>query len=312
MYHRLKRFKESLGPLQEPLYFAKVDVRRAFDTMPQSAVVELMSTVPTTARYQIIRHAEVRPGERALGRPGRRAWRPVRRWVATAGAGHGFRPFPERVKSDLAVGKANTVFVDRVYRKSHDAQSLMDLLAEHVENNLVKVGKRYYRQKAGIPQGSVLSSLLCSYFYADLEARHLGFLDTPDCLLMRLIDDFVVITLDKAKAARFVAVMHEGLPEYNVAVSPEKTLVNFDMALAGGAVPRLAPGASFPYCGTRIDCASLEITKDRDGGGGAGEDRPPPSPLCCVGAGRPRELTEPPRHIKFAHRRIRTLSGPKL
>ena len=33
---------------------------------------------------------------------------------------------------------------------------------------------RYYRQVVGIPQGSVLSSLLCSYCYGDLETRKLG------------------------------------------------------------------------------------------------------------------------------------------
>lgn len=31
----------------------------------------------------------------------------------------------------------------------------------------------------GIPQGSVLSALLCSFFYGDLERRHLKFTDDP-------------------------------------------------------------------------------------------------------------------------------------
>jgi telomerase reverse transcriptase len=35
----------------------------------------------------------------------------------------------------------------------------------------VKMGPDYYRQMVGIPQGSVLSSLLCSFFYGDLEKR---------------------------------------------------------------------------------------------------------------------------------------------
>ena len=117
-----------------------------------------------------------------------------------------------------------------------------------------------------------MSSFLCNYFYADLEAQHLGFLDSPDCLVMRLIDDFLVITLDKRKAIKFVETMHRGVPEYGVQVSREKTLVNFDMELADGAVARVREGAGFPYCGTKIDCQTLDITKDRNRDETAGKD----------------------------------------
>ena len=51
----------------------------------------------------------------------------------------------------------------------------MSLLREHITTNLVKIGPRLFRQKDGIPQGSVLSSLLCSLFYGDMEANKLTF-----------------------------------------------------------------------------------------------------------------------------------------
>lgn len=66
----------------------------------------------------------------------------------------------------------------------------MQLLEEHVSENIVKVvksdtsisvalttyqiGPRYYRQVVGIPQGSVLSAILCAYFYGDLESKKLA------------------------------------------------------------------------------------------------------------------------------------------
>ena len=40
--------------------------------------------------------------------------------------------------------------------------------------------QRYYRQVVGIPQGSVLSSLLCSFCYGDLETNKLGEFSSPD------------------------------------------------------------------------------------------------------------------------------------
>ena len=79
----------------------------------------------------------------------------------------------------------------------------------------------------GIPQGSVLSSLLCSIFYADLERTRLNFTQDPMSvcasflslnsrviyrqLLLRLIDDYLFITTDQAKARKFLDLMIKGL-----------------------------------------------------------------------------------------------------
>lgn len=263
IYTRLKRFKEQISPIQGRLFFAKVDVQAAFDTIPQAAVVKLMGSVPSQEKYTIAKHAEVKPGERAMIEGPQAAVKAIRRWHATALVEGDPTCFTKRLEKDLAGKKKNTVFVDSAVQKNYAVQALLALLTEHIEQNLVKVGKKYYRQKTGIPQGSVLSSFLCNYFYADLEARHLRFLDEPDCLLLRLIDDFLLITLDKSKAVRFVNTMHLGLPEYGVQVNPKKTLVNFDMSFAGAPVAKVEKDIGFPYCGTRIDCQTLDITKDR-------------------------------------------------
>ncbi|CAM1506740.1 Fc.00g063810.m01.CDS01 [Cosmosporella sp. VM-42] len=263
IYSRLKVFKETLGTNPGRLCFAKVDVQGAFDTIPQAAVIKLMGSVPSQNKYTITKHAEVKPGERPMVVGPQASLKAIRRWHATAMVDRNSSHFSERLESDLAGKKKNTVFVDSAVQKTHSVQDLLALLSEHVEQNLVKVGKKYYRQKIGIPQGSVLSSFLCNYFYADLETRHLSFLSSPDCLLLRLIDDFLLITLDKSKAERFVKTMHMGLPDYGVQVSAKKTLVNFDMNFVGAPVQRVECDSGFPYCGTLINCQTLEISKDR-------------------------------------------------
>lgn len=273
IYTKLKGFKAELGSDHPQLYFAKLDVHAAFDTIPQEAVVRLMACVPGQSQYSITKHAEVKPGERSVHAANKTATKPIRRWHAIA-LGHAKSSvFSDRLETDLGKKKKNTVFVDSAVRKTHSSASLLYLLAQHVTQNLVKVGKKYYRQKTGIPQGSVLSSFLCNYFYADLEIHHLGFLGGPECLLLRLIDDFLLVTLDKSKAVRFVETMHRGLPDYGVQVNPKKTLVNFDMDIPEGKVNRVAKGEGFSYCGTLIDCRTLEITKDRDKGKNIGKFR---------------------------------------
>jgi telomerase reverse transcriptase len=77
-----------------------------------------------------------------------------------------------------------------------------------------KMGKQFYRQKVGIPQGSVLSTILCNIFYADLEKKKLPFLMDDDGLLLRLIDDFLFISMNREHAKSFLEHMHQGSFSY--------------------------------------------------------------------------------------------------
>ena len=262
IYTRIKAFRATLGSGNHTLYFAKVDVRAAFDTIPQRAIVELMKRIPGQSRYKIAKHVEIRAAESASAQG--KDHKPRSRWHSLAKAAGDTAPFLQLVEEQLGTKRTGTVFIDNIVHKSFDTEALLSLLASHVGQNLVKIGKKYYRQKQGIPQGSVLSSTLCNYFYADLEMRHLSFLQGEDCLLLRLIDDFLLITRTKSKAIRFVRTMHAGLPDYGVAVSEGKSLVNFEMSTSGSPVPRLQHTDQFPYCGTLIDCGSLDVSKDRE------------------------------------------------
>lgn len=271
IYSRVNAFSASFGDQLPKFYFAKADVQSAFDTIPQRAVIELMKGVPSQKQYIMRRHVEVKAGLL----DGRHQYHAVskltRRWHSIAIAPNDSANFSQLVENRLGIHRKNTVFVGNMMRKELATVDLMELMTSHIQQNLVKVGKKFYRQKKGIPQGSVLSSALCNYFYADLEAQHLSFLAGGDCLLLRLIDDFLLITTDKAKARKFVEVMHGGFPDYGVTVNPNKTLVNFDMELGGIGIPRVSSGSQFPYCGLGIDYKTLDIVKDRENAKDPGE-----------------------------------------
>ncbi|KAJ9129600.1 Telomerase reverse transcriptase [Pleurostoma richardsiae] len=260
IYNRLKKFKQRLGSGAENKYYlAKIDVQAAFDTIPQSAIIQLMGGVPSQSRYTVTKHVEVRPNDNGVVA----GLKTTKRWHSSAKGANDTSSFLEMIEKQFAPSRKHTVFVDGVVQRSYDARALIALMSSHVQENIVKIGKKYYRQKDGIPQGSILSSILCNYFYADLERSHLQFLQSNDCLLLRLIDDFLLITTDRVKASKFVKTMHRGLPEYGVTVNTSKSLVNFDLTVDHERVPRVPDGAGFPYCGTRLDCRTLAITKDR-------------------------------------------------
>ncbi|KAI4202907.1 MAG: hypothetical protein LQ350_002278 [Teloschistes chrysophthalmus] len=268
LYPKLKAFRDKYHckTKQLPLfYFAKVDVQSCFDTIPQGGAIKVMEQLASKDLYRLACHAQIKAADTVYHKNGaHETSKPSRRFLASAHPPLDFRSFDEIVEEQLASEKKNTVFVDNVLRTTHKRQQLLYLLRDHVEGNIVKLGKKFFRQKKGIPQGSVLSSLLCNCFYAKLEATKLSFVEKDDSLLLRLIDDFLFITTEREDAVRFLQIMHDGLAEFGVQVNPAKSLTNFRTEINGLVLPSLSGNASFPYCGTSIDIRTLEIAKDRD------------------------------------------------
>ncbi|CAI5515148.1 unnamed protein product [Closterium sp. Naga37s-1] len=50
-------------------------------------------------------------------------------------------------------------------------EDILQLLRRHISCHVIRAGRQFFVQRTGIPQGSVLSALLCSLFYAHLD-RH--------------------------------------------------------------------------------------------------------------------------------------------
>ena len=67
---------------------------------------------------------------------------------------------------------------------------------------------KYYQQSLGISQGSVLSTLLCSMYYAEMEREYME-IDEDD-LLMRIVDDYLYVTPSLESATKFLDLMLEG------------------------------------------------------------------------------------------------------
>ena len=267
MHHLLKTFKEQLShqlPSEfkgrksniPPLYFVKLDIQACFDTIPQKKLLSLIAELVSEEGYHISKHVEFQP-------PAQQG-KPARKYIGRAAPMMKPQHLPDYINNEPAGRKANTVFVDTIAQKDYNTGDLLGLLDEHVRYNLVKMGQKYFRQRNGIPQGSVLSSILCNFFYAELEREVLGFIKPENALLMRLVDDFLLITLDAKIATQFLEVMIRGQPTYGVRVNPAKSMANFTAAVDGILLPRLEGSSLFPYLGKLIDTHTLEIHRDQD------------------------------------------------
>lgn len=106
--------------------------------------------------------------------------------------------------------------------------------------------------------------MLCGYYYSQMEKSHLLEIpQDPDSLLVRWVDDFLLITPEKSLANKFLTVMHAGIPEYGCVINHDKTLTNYDAVTADGReVKRVKAGERFPWCGFLLDTVTLEVSPD--------------------------------------------------
>ena len=267
MFTRLQAFRSALdaqGLRTTPLYFAKVDVKSCFDTIPQKRLLKLAESILSANEYHLTRYARAKLlGGNNSETPGFGA-KPSWKFLTKAATDQTPFELKQEITSEAMAGRTRTAYVGGIIQRSQRRKAILDLLHEHVESNIVKLGNRLYRQKEGIPQGSIVSSLLCSCFYAELERSALGFVNDQDSLILRLIDDFLVITTDRNVAEKFMHTMHAGLPEFGVQVKADKSRANFDMKIDGSSVVRLPAVTDFPYCGNAINTVTLDLSKDAE------------------------------------------------
>lgn len=249
-YVRLLAYKARWSSAAWPrLYMIRADVRAAFDSLPHERVVALVrALVPSDAAYVVQRFTQLRAG-------------PARPWKTQVRRVWPDDAYPTFVASAQARPSRHAVLVDGVAYTLERGAEVVSRIAAHVQQNWVRFGAALYRQRVGLPQGSVLSTLLCNMLLADAERMYLD-VHADDCLL-RFTDDFLYITSDAARAQRMARAMHDGFPAHHCRMAPEKMLVNFDALDASGCVvPRLPSHAPFPWCGVCVSPTTLACEPD--------------------------------------------------
>nr|CAD1837124.1 unnamed protein product [Ananas comosus var. bracteatus] len=181
-------------------------------------------------------------------------------------------------EASIQLSSSFGVFVDQAKIQRITKSELLDCLCDHLKCNALQLGRDFYIQKLGIPQGSVLSSLLCSFYYGELERSIImpylektckqsdGSTSMPNHLLLRLIDDFLFISTSKNLATSFFDRLRGGVSDYNCFMNDKKYGLNFDVEHSDRILNRVYTGddsISFvPWSGLLINCRTLEIQAD--------------------------------------------------
>lgn len=252
--------------VKAPLYFASVDIHHCYDTINQKHLYDVMNNILSEDEYLTQKYNVLHPFQ-SLGRV-------QSRYRKKVGAPETFEQFYQ-IADKLASRHSQSIFVDGVNCGIMKKDRVFELLREHIFRNIAMMNDsffpRFFLQSDGVPQGSVLSSFFCNFFYGDLEKDLLQdvFITADNSsgvhLLVRIVDDFLLVTNDKGASERFLKKMQEGIPEMGVKVNPAKTLVNFDVELkASDGTSALASKCKkwFPWCGMLIDTETCEVQLD--------------------------------------------------
>ncbi|KAG0612718.1 hypothetical protein M758_6G047700 [Ceratodon purpureus] len=273
-----------------PIYMAVCDISRAYDTIKQDKLCEVVSGFLRLPVYNIRRYVTIfntMSSARAC----------YKQTCITSDQERDILSF----FMDLAARRSHSILQDQGVVTRVKQGHILGLIEEHVKRNIVKIGPHFYLQKSGIAQGSVLSPLLCSVFFGHLDEHILmpllqhipqpdaslnyelsreregksdtlevaKVLENDDTILLRLIDDSLFISTSRSAVTRFVQLMHDGFEEYGCHANRSKTAVSFDLLLNHNQVKKAQgvymtnDGASFMrWSGLLINCCTLEVQAD--------------------------------------------------
>ena len=91
-------------------------------------------------------------------------------------------------------------------------------------------------------QGSILSALLVNLYYGTMERRL--FADAPGCLVMRVMDDTLVVSTEAEAAGKVVQVAMEADRAGLFKLNRSKTRANFACPAIAEAVPPSGQGSN--------------------------------------------------------------------
>ncbi|XP_062521508.1 telomerase reverse transcriptase-like [Corticium candelabrum] len=232
--------------LQKSLYFVTLDISGCFDNLDHKTLLGICQQLLREYEYEIRRYTTMTVSSSRLKLQ-------LKRNAAELGSA---------LFSDFATHLAesgqchNTIFTDQVMYSLVQREQILQLLQAHITCNIVKAQGKHYRQTVGIPQGSVVSTMLCSLYIGAVENLFIQL--SEDSVLMRMVDDFLLISYSLEEARNFIYSMQTGLEEFNCSLNVSKTFVNFDAGFECESILQ----DFFPWCGFCFNIHTLDVQVD--------------------------------------------------
>ncbi|KAG7836041.1 hypothetical protein KL943_001690 [Ogataea angusta] len=212
------------------VYALKFDIRQAYDTLPRTMILplisELLKETPETFQFNIERYF-VLSAPTAAGKRKRRKLSVLE--------GH------ESTISDKILSHANS---PSVLKKSE----IMKIVEQQLEHAALFSSSETFHRKRGVFQGFPLSGIFCEIVY-DKLTEYLLSLGSGDVKIIRLADDFLILSTKRDVIAKYQSLIENRIPQFNIMVNKQKSFVSED---------------TVDFLGTTINLRTLSVTKNLD------------------------------------------------
>lgn len=147
---------------------------------------------------------------------------------------------------------------DRNQTKCFTNRQVLEVVRDQVYNSAVAMKAHQqdtvhcFERQRGLFQGFPLLGILSEIAYNDLVETYFGFLSPKKSLVLRLADDFLILTDDIADHQKLCAVIEKGFDSsHGAIINSEKTITVTDSKSAG----------PIHFVGIELDPVSLEISR---------------------------------------------------
>ncbi|XP_067282533.1 telomerase reverse transcriptase isoform X2 [Pseudorasbora parva] len=255
--HRVLRdFSPQQKSSPRPLYFVKVDVSGAYDSLPHQKLMEVLGEVLSPFAEQSF-----------FLRQYARVWKDPIQGLRKHFCTKAEMCEPLNMKGFVVDEQASGSLRDSVLVERHSSEvrgaDVFQFFQKMLSSFVIHHENKMFRQVCGIPQGSSVSALLCNLCYGHMENALFKGIDKGGCL-MRLVDDFLLITPHLSKATEFLTTLLAGVPDYGCKINPQKVAVNFPVCeeWVSCGVCVFPSGSLFPWCGLLLHTHTLDVYKD--------------------------------------------------
>lgn len=149
--------------------------------------------------------------------------------------------------------RKDEIYIDNVRTVYFTKQDVLEVLEMELFRTALSFNGQCYLRKDGLFQGSRLSALVVDLAYDDLVESQNIFKPQPDhnSLVVRLADDFLVISSDKKQILSLEKISHIGFPEYGARIKAEKMSIAHNNSSYG----------TLQFCSLEISLKSLDTWK---------------------------------------------------
>lgn len=228
-----------------PSYMLKIDLKKCFDKIPHPQLQVILKSLFLDSTYRVRKYYIL---EKISGRS---KIKMVRR------EGHRRISFYDLMKEEKL--NHNQIICDNVYDDERTKFSLIKSIEQGIFNNVIKYKNRYYKQILGIPQGSIISPLLCSIYLSMIDMQYLNDI-MINGFFRRYIDDFIVISPNIQEPLALLRKITE-LKHLGLEVNESKIESNFvcpEFAALGFKLE--CPSEKYiQWCGLKIYSESLGV-----------------------------------------------------